>query len=78
MEEEITVEEIRKSLSHSFLMTVVWNTFDKDEQEELAKHFYRLNGVPVLSMDYIKKFVPEEILNETPEGYRQRIAPHLN
>ena len=78
MDKPITPEEIRESLSHSLLMTMVWNTFDKDEQEELAKHFYRLNGFPVLSMDYIKQFVPEEILNETPEEYFKRISPHLN
>ena len=74
----ITVEEIRKSLSHSKELKEMWNEMNEGEREELAQHFIRLNGVPILEPDFLAAILPEDIIERELPEYLQRVNAFMN
>ena len=78
METEITVEDIRKSLAHSGMLTTLWDEMSLEEQEDLAKHFFWVNGVPLMSPEFLEKVCSPEIVEQNIDGYKQRLFAALN
>jgi hypothetical protein len=78
MEPEITVEEIRKSINHSDKLTNAWDVMSLEEQKGLAKHFFRLNGVPIFKPEFLAEHCSPEMVERVMPDYLQRINAFQN
>jgi hypothetical protein len=78
MEAEISVEEIRKSINHSVKLTAAWDEMSLEERKGLAKHFFRLNGVPIFKPEFLAEHGSPELVERMMPDYLQRINAFQN